>query len=131
MTRKTLMIMVIFLVFVGVVSFILIEKDKKEIQVKTSSEKSFNEQIAVKTAKTWKVLNRDISNIDSYTIYEYVIGSEDERLVVRKRLHFYETMDILPSDTVKISLKADYKSDYGSGLTNNPYLYDIERVKNE
>lgn len=111
---------------------VLLENDKeKRKSLRTTSEKTFNEQIAVKTAKTWKILNRDISNRDSFTIYEYVLGFKDERLVVRKRVLFYEIMDILPGDTVKVSLKADYKSDYHGGLIDNPYLYDIVRVKTE
>ena len=130
MNGKQIIVVVIALLAIFAVS-VLVEKDKEKSQVKLSTEKAFNEQIAVKTAKTWKVLNRDISNRDSFTIYEYVLGFKDERLVVRKRVLFYEIMDILPGDTVKVSLKADYKSDYRGGLIDNPYLYDIERVKTE
>jgi hypothetical protein len=131
MTGKTVTIIVISIFLIVMAIVVIIAKDKEKSQVKISSEKSFYEQIAVKTAKTWKVLSRDISEKNSFTIYEFVLGSEEERLVVRTRFVAYETSDILPGDNVKVSLRPDYKSEYGEGLSENPYVYAIVRIKKQ
>jgi len=131
MNGKTITIIVISIILVVMAVVMIIAKDKEKSQVKLSTEKAFNAQFAANIAKTWRVLSRDISEKNSFTIYEFVLGSEEERLVVRTRFIAYETSDILPGDNVKVSLKPDYKSEYGEGLSENPYVYAIVRIKKQ
>jgi len=98
--------------------------------VKATPVSTFDQQVATNTGKTsWTVTNRDVSYKDSFLIYEFVLISSGERLVIRKMLSPYETSDIVPGDSVKLSLKDDYKSEYNSDKADNPYIYNIQRVE--